>query len=408
MSAFAVEDSMTYSFDRIVSRRANNSEKWCFDMMPSRLGADQRAPIPMWIADMDFPTAPPILEALQQTVSNGVFGYSFVTDSYREAVVQWHERRFHWDVNPDWLIQTAGVVAALSQIVKAFTSPGDAVLVQTPVYARLQKLCLANKRRVVNAPLCELDRSYAFDTRAFEAVILRERPKLFILCNPHNPIGKVWTVDELQAIGEICLRHHLLVVSDEVHADLIINQNCQHVPFARIDPAFAQRSITCTSPSKAFNLAGLQVSNIVIPDAISRARLFHEIEANGSLNVNTLGLVACEAAYRFGEPWLNELLQYLRDNHRLFSDAVKSLMPELRLFAADALYLGWLDCRGLGFTDSELERFMLHDAGVWFVSGSSYGVGGEGFMRVNLACPRHLLNSAIERMALSLRRLRAM
>ena len=398
---------MVYNFDRIIDRTSSSSEKWCFDQMPPRTNGNSATPIPMWIADMDFQTAPPIVKALRDTIENDMLGYSMVTGGYREAVVQWQKRRYLWDVDPDWLIQAAGGVAALSQIVKAFTSEGEAVLIQPPVYARFQKLCLFNRRRVVIAPLCERNGSYVFDAEAFEAVIRREWPKLFILCSPHNPVGKVWTMGELHAMGEICLRHGVLVVSDEIHADLIINEECEHIPFARLNSDFAQHSITCTSPSKTFNLAGLQISNVIAPNAAHRKALLHEMEGNGSLNVNTLGLVACEAAYRYGEPWLNELLVYLRGNHQLLEDSVSRFMPELRLFKSDALYLAWLDCRGLGLTDSALEQFMLNDAGVWLVSGANFGSGGEGFMRINLACSRHLLSNAIERIRLGLLGLRA-
>jgi cystathionine beta-lyase len=396
---------LPYNFDQSIDRGpGSNSEKWCFDLLPSQLRANQHAPIPMWIADMDFPTAPPIVEALQRTVNEGIFGYSLVTESYREAVIRWHQSHYDWDVCPQWLIQTAGVAAALSQIVRAFTNEGDAVLIQTPVYARFKKLCLLNDRRVVAAPLRELNKSYVFDAGAFEATILRERPKLFILCNPHNPIGKVWKLEELYTLGEICLRNGVLVVSDEIHADLLIDPSCRHIPFAGITPAFAQRSIVCTSPSKAFNLAGLQVSNVIIPNSTIRDALLGEMEKSGSANVNTLGLVACEAAYRFGEPWLKELLTYLRGNHQFFEKAVMEFMSELRVFKSDALYLAWLDCRGLGLTDSELEQFMLESAGVWFVSGVNFGAGGEGFMRVNLSCPRSLVAKAIDQMRLGLRK----
>ena len=356
---------------------------------------------------MDFQAAPPILEALERAVKHGIFGYSRVTDGYREAVCHWHKRRHSWGIEPDWLVQTAGVVTALSQIVKAFTVEGDVVLIQSPVYARFGKLCLFNKRRLAVAPLCEQDRSYSFDACAFEATVLRERPKLFILCNPHNPVGKVWRMDELRAIGEICMRHGVLVVADEIHADLIINRECEHIPFARIDPSFAMQSITCTSPSKSFNLAGLQVSDVVVPNAVHRATLLREMEGNGCPGVNSLGLIACEAAYRHGEPWLDELLVYLRGNHQFLEQAASEYMPELRVFKADALYLAWIDCRRLGLSDSGLDQFMLNEAGIWPVNGQCFGSGGEGFVRINLACPRQLLSTAVDRIRSGLRKLPA-
>jgi cystathionine beta-lyase len=304
---------MSYNFDRVVDRTTGSSEKWSFEGLPLAAG---RAPIPLWIADMDFPTAPPIVDALQRAVQDGVFGYARVTDGFRQSVLDWHLTRHGWAIEPDWLVQTAGVVAALTQIVTAFTREGDTVLIQPPVYARFGKLCRINHRRVAVAPLCEQDRCYAFDVEAFELVIRQERPKIFILCNPHNPVGKVWRLDELRAMGEICLRHGVMVVADEIHADLIVRPGCAHIPFASIDPSFAQHSITCTSPSKSFNLAGLQVSNVIVPNTTLREALLRAMEGNGCLGVNSLGLVACEAAYRHGAPWLEALLDYLRGNHR--------------------------------------------------------------------------------------------
>ncbi|MGM9515873.1 MalY/PatB family protein [Roseateles sp. DB2] len=393
---------MPYDFGRPVDRRASNSEKWHFDLLPRPLQAGRPEPLPMWLADMDFPTAPAIVDALGQALSTGMLGYSFVTEHYREAVVQWQLKRYGWQVQAEWLLQTPGVVAALSQVIKAFSAPGDAILIQTPVYARFGKLCRLLDRRVVNAPLLEQQASYAFDPAEFESVIRQERPKLFVLCNPHNPVGKVWGRDELQAMGDICLRHGVLVVSDEIHADLLINPDCRHLAFAQIDPAFAQNSIICTSPSKTFNLSGLQLANIVVPNVQIRQRLRLEMEGNGVAEVNALGLVACEAAYRAGEPWLEALLAYLRGNHQLFADSVARSLPSLKVFKPDALYLAWLDCRGLGLTDAALEEFMLNEAGVWFISGASFGQGGEGFMRVNLACPRQTLHEALDRMSAAL------
>lgn len=391
---------MSYDFDRVVDRTTGGSEKWSFDCLPL---VARRRPIPLWIADMDFPTAPPIVDAMQRAVERGLFGYTRVTDGFLESVLDWHKTRYGWEIEPDWLVQTAGVVAALTQIVKALTREGDTVLIQPPVYGRFAKLCHFNRRRVAVAPLCEQDRFYSFDVEAFESIIREERPKVFILCNPHNPVGKVWRLDELRAMGEVCLRHGVTVVADEIHADLIIQPGCAHIPFASIDPSFAQRSITCTSPSKSFNLAGLQVSNIIVPDATLREALLREMEGNGCLGVNSLGLVACEAAYRHGGPWLEALLAYLHGNHRFLAATVAELMPELRVFQADALYLAWVDCRALGMVESDLERFMLQDAGVWLVHGPSFGPGGEGFVRLNLACPRQLLSTALERIHLALR-----
>jgi cystathionine beta-lyase len=257
----------------------------------------------------------------------------------------------------------------------------------------------ASTRR--RAPLQAGDGEYLFDPKAFEATIIETAPKLFILCHPHNPVGKVWTEEELRLMGEICARHKVLVVSDEIHQDLVFNREKKHVPFASLGEIFANNSITCTAPSKTFNLAGLQVSNLFIPNPELRATLQHELDCNGNHAVNTLGMVACEAAYRHAAPWLDALLDYVEGNHRHFAAEIRRHMPMLRLFKADALYLAWLDCRALKMANDELNEFMLKEAGVWFDDGNKFGPDGEGFMRVNLGCTRATLNEAILRMKIA-------
>jgi cystathionine beta-lyase len=394
---------MDFDFDRVIDRTGSNSEKWDIDALPNPCASGAPRPIPMWVADMDFQAPPPVLAALREAVDDGVFGYARASRGYSESVMHWMQEQYGWRVQPEWLVQTAGVVAALSQIIQAFTQPGDGILIQSPVYARFQKVPMANGRRVVNAPLQEEGLTYRCDVAAFEAVILRERPRLFILCHPHNPVGKVWHAEELRALGEVCLRHGVLVVSDEIHADLIMNPDRRHVPFATLGDNFARNSITCTSPSKTFNLAGLQIANVIISDTARREALLRVMDANGNHGVNSLAMVACEAAYRRGEPWLQGLLDYLKGNHLHFAQTVHRQMPGLRVFRADALYLAWLDCRALGLSDSALADFMLNDVGLWLDAGEKFGAGGSGFMRVNLACSRSLLDQALMRMQAGLK-----
>jgi cystathionine beta-lyase len=389
---------MKFDFDVTVDRSETSSEKWCYPGLDLASSPARAAPIPMWVADMDFRAPPVVLEALADAVSHGVFGYSYVSKTYTESVINWQQNRFNWAVDPAWVLQTAGVVAALSQIIRAFTAEGDGVLMQMPVYGRFHKTPRTTGRVVVNAPLMENGSEYLFDPEVFEAVIKEHAPKLFILCHPHNPVGKVWTEDELRTMGEICIRHKVLVVSDEIHQDLVFNRQKKHIPFASLGEKFAQNSITCTAPSKTFNLAGLQVSNIFVPNPLLRERLSHELDANGNHGINTLGMIACEAAYRHGAPWLESLLDYIEGNHQYFSTEIQKHMPVLKLFNSDALYLAWLDCRGLQMADKELYEFMLHEAGVWFDSGVKFGAGGEGFMRVNLGCTRVTLINAVSRM----------
>ena len=395
---FSPDENMKFDFDVTVDRSETSSEKWCYPSLDLASSPVREKPIPMWVADMDFRAPPVVLEALADAVSHGVFGYSYVGKAYTDSVINWQQNRFNWTVDPTWVLQTAGVVAALSQIIRAFTVEGDGVLMQMPVYGRFHKTPRTTGRVVVNAPLMENGSEYLFDPGVFEAVIKEHAPKLFILCHPHNPVGKVWTEDELRTMGEICIRHNVLVVSDEIHQDLVFNRKKKHIPFASLGEKFAQNSITCTAPSKTFNLAGLQVSNLFVPNLLLRERLSRELDANGNHGVNTLGMVACEAAYRHGVPWLESLLEYIEGNHQYFATQIHQHIPNLKLFNADALYLAWLDCRGLKMNDKELNEFMLHEAKVWFDSGVKFGAGGEGFMRVNLGCTRATLSDAVSRM----------
>lgn len=385
-------------FDLEVDRRHTSSIKWA----PQRnLTADEAAadPLPMWVADMDFPAPPPVVEALGKAVRDGIFGYTFRTKSYEEAVCGWQKKRFGWDAQPQWLVQIPSVVTALNLIVKTFSHPGDAVLVQPPVYAHFFTSIVENGRHVVEAPL-QLDegtRSYGFDAEAFEAAIT-PKTRLFFLCNPHNPTGNIWSKADLRRMGEICLRHNILVVSDEIHQDMILTPHRKHIPFAALGDEFAQNSIICTAPSKTFNLAGLKCSNMFIVNEKRRKDVQSALARGGMSFVNMLGAVACEAAYRDGEPWLEELLAYIRENQRHFAAAVHQAIPALRVFETDALYLAWMDCRGLNMQGPELEKFMLTKARVWFDRGPRFGRQGQGFMRVNLACPRSRVQEAIERM----------
>lgn len=392
---------MATDFDLEIDRRHSSSIKWA---APHRnLSADEAAadPLPMWVADMDFRSPPQVLEALEKAIRDGVFGYPFRTESYEEAVCGWQNKRFGWQPEPAWLVQTPGVVTALNVIIQTFSRPGDAVLVQPPVYGHFFNDALENGRQVVEAPLKLEDASYSFDADSFEAAITPET-KLFILCNPHNPTGNVWSEADLRRMGEICLRHGVLVVSDEIHQDMIFNPHRKHIPFASLGDEFAENSIVCTAPSKTFNIAGLQCSNLFIANEKIRGELQRALVRGGLNFVNMLGAVACEAAYRDGEPWLEDLLGYIRENHRHFAAGIHQTFPKLRVFETDALYLAWMDCRDLGMPAPELEKFMLTRARVWFDRGSKFGRQGHGFMRVNLGCPRVRIDEAIDRMKTAL------
>jgi cystathionine beta-lyase len=387
-----------YDFDEIIDRRRSNSMKWAqarILLTPEQFEAD---PLPMWVADMDFRVAPPIVEAVQREISLGVLGYGGTPDSYREAVVEWQARRFGWQAKPEWLTQSPGVISAFNIAIQAFSQPGDYILVQTPVYHHFINDVIANGRRLAQAPLIFDEGRYRFDAPAFEAAI-RPGTKLFILCNPHNPTGNVWTRDELLSMASICDRHGILVISDEVHQDLVFGEGQQHVPFAMLDDSIAQNSIVCTAPSKTFNIAGLSCANIFIPNERLRQAYRAQSERNGTFFVNTLGTAACEAAYRDGEPWANAMLDYVRGNQVHFARRVSKLKLPLTVTPTGSLYLAWIDCRRLGMSPAELHDFLLRRARLWLDPGAKFGSDGEGFMRINLACPRQLVDEALSRLA---------
>ena len=386
-------------FDPVIDRRNSNSLKWAFGeklLSASEYAAD---PLPMWVADMDFRSPQPVIDALHEAVEFGVFGYSRgATERYVSAVIEWQAKRFGWDVASEWVLQSSGIITALKNSIQAFSAPGDSVLIQTPVYAHFHDDVVLNGRRVVCAPLERKGAAYRFDEKSFEAAI-RSDTKLFILSNPHNPTGNVWSEAELRAMGEICLRYGVIVISDEIHQDLILNPLKKHIPFASLGPKFADVSITCTAPSKTFNLPGLQSANIFVPNRRMREELRRQFDRNMYQSVNSLGMVAAEAAYSQGESWLEALLLYLRENQNCFRQAVNGLTSKIEVLPTDALYLAWMDCRGLGLDPDDLNTFMLTQARLWLDKGQKFGIEGHGYMRANLGCPRSTIDEAVQRLA---------
>lgn len=379
---------MKYDFDEIIPRRHTNSYKWD--------GATDSDVLPLWVADMDFRTAPAITEALKQRVEHGIFGYTRVPDEYYEAVTAWFKRRHGWDIRREWMIYTSGVVPAISAIIKALTGPGDKVLVQTPVYNCFFSSIRNNGCEVASSPLVYEDRTYRMDLEDLERKASDEKTKVMLLCNPHNPAGRVWTREELTAVGEICIRHGVTVVSDEIHCELVYSGH-RHIPFASISDDFLRHSVTCVSPSKAFNIAGLQIANIIAPDETMRRRIDKAININEVCDVNPFGVIATMAAYNEGEEWLGQLLDYLWQNYLFLVEFCRTHLPDFPVARLEGTYLAWMDCRTLGIGSEELEQLLVGEAKLWLNAGTMYGAEGEGFMRWNLACPRSVLKQALAR-----------
>ena len=409
----------TYNFDKITNRKGTNCLKYDFAVERGK-PADV---LPLWVADMDFPVSEEISKSLHAAVEHGIYGYTQPKDAYYNAVMNWMERKHNWKTKREWIVKTPGVVFALGAAVKAFTDPGDAILIQNPVYYPFTNIIRDNNRKVVDntlayhpvtertvVPVTTDDASeqqinnvgtvspaYQIDFEDFERKIEQEHVKLFILCNPHNPVGRVWTVEELQKLGEICLRHHVIVVSDEIHNDFVY-PGYEHTVFANVDPRFAEFTLTCTAPSKTFNLAGLQISNIFIPNENLRKAFKTEIDRTGYDEPNALGVVACEAAYRAGEDWLEQLRAYLLKNLNFLRDFLQEKIPQIHLVEPEGTYLVWLDCSELGITGKELDQFIVDKAGLWLDGGSMFGPSGAAFQRVNIACPQATLELALNKL----------
>lgn len=378
---------MKYDFDKTIDRRGTNSYKW--DSAPEGV-------LPMWVADMDFRTAPAIIDALQKRVAHGIFGYTRVPDAYYGAVTSWFSRRHGWDIDREWIIYTSGVVPAVSAVIKALTVPGDKVIVQTPVYNCFFSSIRNNGCEIVSNPLRRTADTYEMDFDALERCAADPRAKVMLLCNPHNPAGRVWTPDELTRLGNICLRNGVTVVADEIHCELVY-QGFKYTPFASLSDAFLHRSVTCVSPSKAFNIAGLQIANIVAFDNDLRSRIDKAININEVCDVNPFGVAATIAAYNEGEEWLNQLVDYLHGNYEAMAEFCRRELPEFPITRLEGTYLVWMDCSSLGMPSDALEHALLDDARLWLNAGTMYGAEGEGYMRWNIACPRSVMLDGLNR-----------
>lgn len=380
---------MKYNFDEIIDRKSNHSTK--YNELMKKFGTEDV--IPLWIADMDFRTAEPVVKALKEKAEHGLFGYVYRPDEYFEAFINWQKRHHNWNVDKELLSFSIGVVPALAALVKQFSKKGDKILIQTPVYSEFYDINHDNERVVIENKFIEKDGEYSLDLEDFENK-LKEQPKLFICCNPQNPIGRVWSYDELKAMGDLCVKYNVPVISDEIHADLTLWDN-KHIPFASVSREIAENTITCTATGKAFNLAGLQCATVIFNNLQEKNkfdRFWKDLEVHRN---NPFNLVATIAAYNEGEEYLEQLKKYLEDNIIFVHDYFKKNIPQIKPNIPQATYLIWLDCRDLGFSQEELEKFMLKKAKLGLNPGRAFQKDLEGFMRLNAACPRSVLEKAL-------------
>lgn len=381
-------------FDQVIRRYGTNCLK--YDFVKRR--GKQEGILPLWVADMDFKISSYIQDALYRQVEHGIYGYTDTLDSYYEAVNGWVKKHYGYEVAEEEIVKTPGVVYAIAMAVQAFTKEGDGILIQQPVYYPFSGVIRDNHRKIISNDLvCDKETlCYHIDFEDFENKIVTHHVKLFILCNPHNPVGRAWSKEELVTMGEICKKHAVTVFSDEIHADFIWNQ--KHQPFITAKEGFEKIAITATSPSKTFNLAGLQASNLFIKNEDLRKQYQAAFDASGYSQLNAAGITACEAAYRYGEEWYEAVKKYMKGNIDFMDDYLKENIPQLKMIKPQATYLTWVDCSALGLSDKELEDFITNKANLWLDGGIIFGKGGSGFQRFNVACPRAVLKKALDQL----------
>ncbi|NBI28950.1 MalY/PatB family protein [Chengkuizengella marina] len=378
-------------FDETIDRNLTFSYKW--DERKKFFDSDEV--LPMWVADMDFRSPKPVVDALINRAQHGVYGYSSSTNSYDEAVVGWLEQRHHWKIKREWLSYSPGVMPTIGFLIACLTEPGDKVVLQSPVYYPFFDVIKRSGRKIVDNALVLEDNTYKMDLDKLETQ-LDSSVKMLLLCSPHNPVGRVWTKDELTRLGEICLKHNIIIVADEIHGDLVFKQS-KHIPLASISEELAQQTITCIAPSKTFNIAGLQASSVIISNADLRLKFRKEISRYSLNMMNTFGRVAAEVSYRQGGEWLDHCLEYIYDNNQYVKQYVETNMPLIKVIQSEGTYLVWLDCRDLKMSGQELREFMLKKAKVALSDGFIFGENGDGFTRMNIGCPREVLAEGLER-----------
>lgn len=376
-----------YNLDTIIDRRATNSLKW-------QVAENE---LPMWVADMDFAAAPEITAALAERVQHGVFGYETIPESWSEAVCGWWEARHHFTIRREWLVFCTGVVPAISAVIRKLTTPGEKVLVQAPVYNIFYNCIENNGRLAVSSDLRYDGTAYEMDFADLEQKLSDPQVTLMLLCNPHNPVGKLWERGTLAHIGELCRKHHVRVLSDEIHCDLT-DPGREYIPFASVSEICAQNSITCIAPTKAFNLAGLQTAAVVVPDETLRHKVWRGLNTDEAAEPNSFAVAATIAAFTKGAPWLDALRAYLFENKQAARTFIAKELPQLSAVSSEATYLLWLDCRKLYASSAALSRFIGEKTGLWLTEGSEYGKAGEGFLRMNIACPYSRLEDGLARL----------
>ena len=379
-------------FDKMIKRRNTDSVKW--DLAISQSHMDDL--LPLWVADMDFAAPDCVVKALTNRAAHGIYGYTYTDEAYKDAIVNWMTSRHHWHIEKEWLLYTIGIVPAIYFAVHAFTEPGDSIIIQQPVYGPFSNAVIKNKRKLVNSSLIFNGGRYEMDFDDFEQKVIKNNVKLFILCSPHNPVGRVWTKEELCRIGDICVKHHVLVVSDEIHHDIVYKGN-KHIPFASLGEEYANCCITCTSPGKTFNMAALQNANLIISNPEIRNILKTFTENLGLTEPGLMGMLACKTAYTEGHDWLDALLRYLNENKEYAKSYIQKNIPNIHAVDPEGTYLLWMDFKNTMLSDQELNDFLMKKAKVQLNAGTSFGEEGKGFMRLNFACPRSVLVQALER-----------
>jgi cystathionine beta-lyase len=395
-----------WNFDEVVDRSQTASMKWEPEVLSRVFGSGRDTLLPLWVADMDFNCHRSIRKAMEKRLAHQIYGYSLKDPAYLPAMISWYRRRHQWEINEQWVLTTPGVVPAVNYVIQRFSQPGDKVLIQTPVYYPFARSILNNGRQVADNPLKIEDGHFRMDFEDLAEKVKDPRVKLAILCSPHNPVGRVWTREELDIFGRICIENQVLVIADEIHCDLVM-PGFKHVCFASISDAFAHHSITCLAASKTFNLAGLHQSSIIVPDPVLRRELHAQLENLGFVNADggtLFGAVAAAAAYTEAEPWLEDLILYLHANFTYLKTFLETELPGVRVYDLQGTYLAWVDFNGLGLAEKDRIRILEEQAGVGLDHGEWFGDNGKGFERFNIACPRSILARAAEAIVAAFRK----